>query len=65
MAYYKELITILKRVKEAATQPDKLLNKEDNKEDSASSNKEALNEDFNPPTCGYISLVSNKLPNIL
>ena len=62
-AHYKELIVILKRVKEAATQPDELLdeedNKEDNKEDSALSNKEALDKDFNPPTYSYISLLSN------
>jgi isopentenyl phosphate kinase len=59
LAYYKELIAISKRVKEVATQPDKLLNKEDNKEDSTLSNKEALNKDFNPLTYGYISLLSN------
>ena len=68
-AHYKELIAILKRVKEAATQADELLdeedNEEDNEEDSALSNKEALNEDFNSPTCGYISLLSNQLPNTL
>jgi hypothetical protein len=67
LAHYKELIAISKRVKEAATQPDKLLDEEDdeedNKEDSASSNEEALDEDFNPPTRGYISLLSNQLPN--
>ena len=54
---------ISKRAKEAATQPDELINKEDNKEDSKEdstlSDEEALNEDFNPPTCGYISLLSN------
>jgi len=30
-----------------------------NKEDSALSNKEALNKDFNPPTRGYKILLSN------
>ena len=57
--YYKELIAILKRVKEAATQPNKLLNKEDNKENNTLSNKEALNKDFNLLIYGYISLLSN------
>ena len=67
-AHYKELIAILKRVKEAATQPDELPDEEDkeeddedNKEDSALSNDKALDKDFNPPTCGYISLLSNIL----
>ena len=68
-AHYKELIAILKRVKEAATQPDELLNeednKEDNKEDSTLSDKEALNKDFNSLICGYISFLSNQLPNTL
>lgn len=62
-AYYKELIAISKRVKEAATQPDELLDKEDdkedNKEDSTLSDKEALDKDFNLLTCSYISLLSN------
>ena len=31
----------------------------DNKENSTSSDKEALDEDFNPPTRGYIGLLSN------
>ena len=60
---------ISKRAKEAATQPDKLINKEDDEEDSkensALSDKEVLNKDFNLPTCGYISLLSNQLPNTL
>ena len=55
LVHYKELIAILKRVKEAATQPDKLLNEEDDKEDNTSSNKEALDEDFNLLTCSYIN----------
>ena len=66
-AHYKELITILKRIKEAATQPDKLPDEEDdeedNEEDSALSD-EASDKDFNPPTRGYIGL-SNQLPNTL
>ena len=61
LVHYKELIVILKRIKEAATQPDKLPNEEEDEEDSASSNKEASDEDFNPPTRGYISLLSNTL----
>ena len=65
LVHYKELIAILKRVKEAATQPDELLDEEDDKEDNTSSDEEALDEDFNPLTCGYISLLSNQLPNIL
>jgi hypothetical protein len=68
-AHYKELIAILKRVKEVATQPDELLDEdddeEDDKEDSALSDEEALDKDFNPPTCSYISLLSNQLPNTL
>ena len=44
---------------------DELPNKDDNKEDNALSDKEALDEDFNPLICGYISLLSNQLPNIL
>ncbi len=54
---------ILKRTKEAATQPDELPDKEDeeenNKEDSALSNEEASDEDFNLPTHSYIGLLSN------
>ena len=68
LAHYKELIAILKRVKEAATQPDELPDeedeeedKDDDEEDSASSNDEASDEDFNPPTRGYISFLSNTL----
>ena len=41
-AHYKELIAVLKRIKEAATQPDELPDEEDDeedKEDSASSVK--------------------------
>jgi hypothetical protein len=67
-AHYKELIAISKRIKEAATQPDELPDKEDeeednkdDEEDSASSNEEASDEDFNPPTRGYIGLLSNTL----
>ena len=57
--HYKELIAALKRIKEVVTQPDKLPDEEDDKEDSASSDEEALDEDFNPPTRGYIGLLSN------
>ena len=69
LAHYKELIAISKRTKEAATQPDELPDKEDeeedNEEDSASSDEEALDEDFDLPTRGYIGLLSNQLPNTL
>ena len=69
LIYYKKLIIALKRIKEAATQPDELLNEEDNKEDdkedSTLSDKEALNKDFNSLICGYISFLSNQLPNTL
>ena len=57
--HYKELIAALKRIKEAATQPDELPDEEDDEEDSALSNKEGLNKDFNPPTYSYIGLLSN------
>ena len=60
---------ILKRTKEAATQPDELPDEEDkeedDEEDSASSDEEASDEDFNLPTHSYIGLLSNQLPNIL
>jgi hypothetical protein len=69
LVYYKKLIVILKRVKEAATQLDKLFDKkddkEDDKEDSTSSDEKALNKDFNSLTYSYISLLSNQLPNTL
>ena len=65
LVHYKELITALKKIKEAATQLDELPDKEDNKEDSALSDEEALDKDFNPLACGYIGLLSNQLPNIL
>jgi len=39
--------------------PDKEDKEEDNEEDSASSDEEALDEDFNPPTYSYIGLLSN------
>ena len=60
LVHYKELIIALKQIKKAATQLDKLPNKEDNKEDSILSNKETLNKDFNLLTCSYLS---NQLPN--
>ena len=63
--HYKELIAASKRIKEAATQPDELPDEEDDEEDSASSDEEASDEDFNPPTRGYIGLLSNQLPNTL
>ena len=45
LAYYKEFIAVLKRIEEAVTQLDKLLNKGDNKgdkDDSTLNNKEAV-----------------------